>query len=103
MDDGGKVSLHRFQADQKTASACKKKSVLLLFLFFAACSTSNSFLLVARHTLTTGLQKAFKVGTVNFANSLSPFYIAKNVHTGSKNSQGTEAMLGKSQGVDNNA
>ena len=86
-DDGGKVSLHRFQADQKIASACEKN--VFCCCCFAASSTSNKFLLVARHTLTTGLQNAFKVDTVNFANSLPQFSIAKNVCTGSKNSQKT--------------
>ena len=34
-------------------------------------------------------KNALKVGTVNFANSLSPPFIVKKVCTGSKNSQGT--------------
>ena len=61
--------------------------------------TSNELLLVARHILTTGLQKnGFKVGSVKFTNSLSPPSIVKKVRTGSKSSQGTYAMPGKSQG-----
>ena len=37
----------------------------------ASYSTSNKLLLIARHILTTGLEKAFKVGSVKFADSLS--------------------------------
>ena len=47
MEDGKKVSLHRFVADQKIASLCSG----------ASCSTSNKLLLTARHILTTGLKK----------------------------------------------
>ena len=36
-------------------------------LFLASYNTSNSLLLVARHILTTSLQNAFKVGSVNFS------------------------------------
>ena len=58
--------------------------------FGASYSTSSKLLLVARHTLmTTGLQNAFKAGSVKFANSLSPPSIVKKVRTGSKSSQGT--------------
>ena len=55
----------------------------------ASCSTRNKFLLVARHILTTGLQTAFKVGTVSFANSLSPHSIVENVRTRNNDGQGT--------------
>ena len=57
--------------------------------FGASYSTSNKLLLIARHIMTTGLQNAFKVGSVKFANSLSPPSIVKKVRTGSKSSQGT--------------
>ena len=76
-------SLHRFGADQNIASSWKKMR------FLASYNTSNSLLLVARHILTTGLQNALKVGSVNFSNSLSPPSIVNKVRTGSKNSQGT--------------
>ena len=46
-----KVSLRRFSADQKIASSWEK------MCFGASYSTSNKLLLVARHILTTGLQK----------------------------------------------
>ena len=49
MKDGKKVSLHHFRANR---IACLEK-----MLFWAAYSMSNKFLIVARHTLTTGLQK----------------------------------------------
>ena len=79
-----KKSLRRFLADQKIASSSKK------CVLGASYSTSNKLLLVARHIMTTGLQKiAFKVGSVKFANSLSPPSIVKKVRTGSKSSQGT--------------
>ena len=50
MEDGKKV-FNNFLADQKIASTWKEKD------FFASYSMSNKFLLLARHTLTTGLQK----------------------------------------------
>ena len=61
-----KVSLDRFSTGQKIASAWKRNAffvlffvcLLLLLLLFSSYSTSNKFLLVARHTLTTGLQKS---------------------------------------------
>ena len=92
--DGGweKVSLHCFSAGQKIASLTKK------MWFGASYGTSSKLLLVASHILTVVLQNAFKVGSVNFANSLSPPSIVKQVRTGSKSSQGTSAMSGKSQG-----
>ena len=69
------MSLRRFSADQKIASVWGKKCLV------ASYSTSNKFLLVVRHTLslTTGLHNAFKVGTVNVANSLSLPSIVKKV------------------------
>ena len=56
--------------------------------FGASYSTSNKLLLVARHILTTGLKNAFKVGSENFANSLSPPSIVKKVCTGNKSDAG---------------
>ena len=51
MEGGKKVSLRRYLADQKIASASKKMR------FGASYSTSNKLLLIARHIMTTGLQK----------------------------------------------
>ena len=78
----GGVSLRRFLADRKIASSWgeKKKG------FGASYSTNNELLLVARHILTAGLQK---VGSIKYANSVSPPSIVKKVRTGSKSSQGT--------------
>ena len=45
------VSLYHFLADRKIPSMWKKMH------FLASYSMGNKFLLVARHTLTTGLQK----------------------------------------------
>ena len=86
MEGENKVSLRRFSADQKIASSWKE-----CVSFGTSYSTSNKLLLVARHILTTGLhlKNLFKVGSVKFANSLSPPSIVKKVRTGSKSSQGT--------------
>jgi len=59
--------------------------------------TSNKLLLIAGLIMTTGSKIAFKVGSVKFANSLSPPSIVKKVRTGSKSSHRT-ATPGKSQG-----
>ena len=72
MEGENKASLRRFLAHQKIAS-----------------SSSNKLLLISRHIMTTGLKNAFNVGSIKFANSLSPPSIAKKVRTGSKSSQGT--------------
>ena len=77
MEGGKKVSLRRFLADKKIAS------------FGASYSTSNKLLLVSKRIVTTGLKNAFKVGSVKFANSLSPPSTVKKVRTGSKRSQET--------------
>ena len=53
MEGGKKVSLHRFSADQKIASSWEK----LGGGGGGSYSTSNKLLLVARHILTTSLQK----------------------------------------------
>ena len=55
------------------------------------CSTSNKFLLVARLTLTTGLQKCLESWHSKLRGkfTVSPRSIVKKVRTGSKNSQGT--------------
>ena len=52
MEGGKKVSLHRFLADQKIAISWNK-----YFCFGASSRMSNKLWLVARHILTTGLQK----------------------------------------------
>ena len=82
MEGGKKVCLRRFLADQKIASSSKKMR------FGASYSTSNRLLLVARHILITD-KNVFKLGSVKFANSLSPPSILKKVLTGRKSSQGT--------------
>ena len=80
MEGGTKMSLRRFLADQKIASSGVEKKKFW--------GTSNKLLLVARHILCAS-KNAFKVGSVKFANSLSPLSIVKKVRTGSKSSQGT--------------
>ena len=80
--EGGKKACHLL-ADQKIASSWKKNR------FGASCSMHDKLLLVARHILTTGLQNAFTVGSIKFANSLSLPSIVKKVRPGSKSSQGT--------------
>ena len=56
-------------------------------------------MLVARHTLTTHRpsKMPFKVGTVNFVNSLAPPFIEKYAPK-VKTAKGLKAMLDKSQG-----
>ena len=54
VEDGRKVSLHRFPADQKITSALEK--VRPLAAYFGSMS-QTLLLLAARDTLTTGLQK----------------------------------------------
>ena len=73
---------HIFSTNSR--SSCQPKNYAKTLSY----STSNKSLLVARHILTTGLQKCL-VGSVKFANSLSPPSIMKKVCTGSKSSQGT--------------
>ena len=81
--EGGKKSLSRF---------CGKKCVLGHPIPIAQatsyCLLLDSFRLQAS-------KNAFKVGSVKFANSLSPPSIVKKVRTGSKSSQ---VMPGKGQG-----
>jgi len=45
---------------------------------------SNKLLLISRHIMTTGLKNAFKVGSVKFANLLSPLSSVNKIHIGSK-------------------
>ena len=52
MEGGKNVSLRRLGADQKIMSSWVKKN-----RFGASYSTSNKLVLVARHILTTGIQK----------------------------------------------
>ena len=56
MEGGKKVSLRRFLADQKIASSWGGGGGGGM-CFGASYSTSNKLLHVARHILTTGLQK----------------------------------------------
>ena len=69
--------------------------------FGASYSTRNKLLLVARHILTTGLQKCLKVGSVKFANLLSPPSIVKKVCIGSKSSKRLKWWRAKVKGVNN--
>ena len=85
-----KVSLHRFSAEQKIASSWEKQTktkqtfwgVLYIARATSYCLLPDTFWLRA-------FKNAFKAGTENFANSLSPPSIVKKVRTGNKNSQGT--------------
>ena len=99
--DGGwekKVSLRRFLADQKIASPWGKKEEKKE-AFLGILQHEQQVIAYCRTQYDYGASKnAFKVGSVKFANSLSPPSIAKKVRTGSKSSQGTSAMPGKSQG-----
>ena len=75
MEGGNKVSLRRFLADQKIASSWEKKCVLGHPTTRATsyCLLPNTFWLWAS-------KNAFKVGTVKYANSLSPPSFVKKVN-----------------------
>ena len=90
MEGGQKVSLHHFMDDQKIVSLWKRCG------FGHPIAWATSYCLVPDTFWLWAFKNAFNVGTVNFANSLSS--IVKKVYTGTKSSQGTSAMLGKSQG-----
>ena len=85
MEDGKKVCVHCFLADQKIASAWKKCCCFLHPTKYKAQATSSCFLLDTLRVI----RNAFKVSTVNFANLLSLLSFVKKVCTRSKNSQGT--------------
>ena len=82
MEGGKKVSLHRFSADQKIAISWKK---CILGHPTARAASYCLFL----DTWLQASKNVFKVGSVKFANSLSPPSIVKKVCTRSKSSQGT--------------
>ena len=83
MEGGKKVSLHHFGADQKSR-VCGKKCVL-----GHPVARATSYCLLPDTFWLRASKNVFKVGSVNFANSLSPPSIVKKVRTGSKSSQGT--------------
>ena len=91
MEDVKKVSLHCFLAAQKITSSLKK------CVLGHPIARATSYCLFPDTRLRAS-KNAFKVGSVKFANSLSPPSIVKKVCTGSKSSQGTYVMLSKSQG-----
>ena len=80
MEGGKKCLFVVFLLTRKSQVRRKK------MCFGASYSTSNKLLLIAGHIMT---KNVFKVGSVKFANSLSPPSIVKKVRTGSKSSQGT--------------
>ena len=83
MEGGKKVSLRHFFGWPEDCEFVGEKKKC----FGASYSTSNKLL---PDTLWLQASKnAFKIGSVKFANSLSPPSIVKKVHTGSKSSQGT--------------
>ena len=87
MENGKKVSLRRFLANQKMASSWGGGGGGGGFPHPIARATSYCLLPDAFWLRT--FKNAFKVGTVNFVNLLSPPSIVKKVRTGSKNSKGT--------------
>ena len=84
MEGGKKVSLLHFLADQKITSSWKK----CILGHPIARATSYCFLPDTFCAL-RAYKNVFKVGSVKFANSLSPPSIVKKVCTGSKRSQRT--------------
>ena len=87
MECGGKVSLCRFGADQKIASSLEKNGIKSVLMYSTARATSYCLL----PDRLRASKNAFKVGSVKFANSLSPTSIVKlnKVSTGGKSGQGT--------------
>ena len=77
--------------------------MIFFFFFLALYSKSNILLLVARHILPTGLafKNAPKVGTINFANSLSPPSIVKKYAPEVKTAMGLKRCRVKVKGVNN--
>ena len=90
--EGGKRCLRNFLADQKIASLWKK------FILGHPIARATSYCLLPDTFWLRASKNAFEVGSVKFTNSLSPPFTVKKVRTGSKSSQGTESMPGKSQG-----
>ena len=83
-----KKSLHRFLAYQ-IASSWKK------CVWGHLLARTTSYCLLPDTFWRRASQNAFKVGSVKFTYSLLPPSIVKQVCTGSKSSQGTEAMLSR--------
>ena len=83
MEGGKKVSLHRFSADQKIAISWKK------CILGHPTARATSYCLLPDTFWLQASKNVFKVGSVKFANSLSPPSIVKKVCTRSKSSQGT--------------
>ena len=83
IEGGKKVSLCHFLADQKIAILWKKH------VLGDPIARATSYCLLPDTFWLWASQNAFKVGSVKFANSLSPPSIVKKVLTGSKSSQGT--------------
>ena len=96
MEGENKVSLHRFLADQKLRLRVrrrrkkkrrkkkKKKSVL-----GHPKARATSYCLFPDTLCLRASKNAFNVGSIKFADSLSPPSIVKKIRTGSKSSQGT--------------
>ena len=83
MEGGKKVSCVIFLADQKITISWKKCIV------GHPIAQATSYCLLPDTFLLQASKNAFKVGSVKFANSLSPPSIVKKVRTGSKSSHGT--------------
>ena len=77
------VSLHRFSADQKIASSWKK------CVMGHPMARATSYCLLPDTFCLRAFKNIFKVGSVKFADSLSPPSIVKKVRTESKSCQGT--------------
>ena len=83
MEGGKKVSLCQFLADQKIVNSWKK------CVLGHPTAWATSYCLLPDSFWQRASKNAFKVGSVKFANSLSPPSIVKKVRTGSKSNQGT--------------
>ena len=83
IEGGKKVSLYRFLAAQKFASSWKK------CVLGHPIARATSYCLLPDTFWLWASKNVFKVGSVKFANSLSPPFIVKKVRTGSKSRQRT--------------
>ena len=83
MEGGKKGSLRHFLADQKIENLWKK------CVLGHPIARATSYCLLPDTFWLWASKNAFEVGSVKFANSLSPPSIVKKVRTGSKSSQGT--------------
>ena len=99
MEGGKKCLCIIFLADQKIVSSWKECALgHPIAQATSYCLLPDTFWLQASKNAHKANSVKFANSLLKFANSLSPSSIVKKVCTGSKSSQGTSVMPGKSQG-----